>query len=78
MKNIQKRDKEGGEAAKQNHAEAFLVEEVDAILAKSRAVCPDELVEMAIQGKLTHNQTGKCLEHALMRAFFTMGRIMQY
>ncbi|KAF9043721.1 hypothetical protein BDZ89DRAFT_1128077 [Hymenopellis radicata] len=76
VKNIQKRDKEGGEAAKRNHAEAFLVEEVDAILAKSRAVCPDELVEMAIQGKLTRDQMGKCLEHALMRAFFTMGFVL--
>ncbi|KAF9037850.1 hypothetical protein BDZ89DRAFT_1157278 [Hymenopellis radicata] len=76
VKNIQKRDKEGGEAAKRNHAEAFLVEEVDAILAKSRAVCPDELVEMAIQGKLTRDQTGKCLEHAMMRVFFTMGFVL--
>ncbi|KAF8907778.1 hypothetical protein CPB85DRAFT_1254192 [Mucidula mucida] len=68
VKNIQKRDKEGGEAAKRNHAEAFLVEEVDAILAKSRAVCPDE--------KTDTDQTGKCLEHALMQAFFTMGFVL--
>ncbi|KAF8877583.1 hypothetical protein CPB85DRAFT_1443541 [Mucidula mucida] len=76
VKNIQKRNKEGGKAAKRNHAEAFLVEEVDAILAKSQAVCPDELVEMAIQGKLTCDQTGKCLEHALMQVFFTMGFVL--
>ncbi|KAF8995138.1 hypothetical protein BDZ89DRAFT_1053009 [Hymenopellis radicata] len=61
VKNIQKRDKEGGEAAKRNHAEAFLVEEVDAVIAKE---------------KLTRDQTGKCLEHALMRAFFTMGFVL--
>ncbi|KAF9055226.1 hypothetical protein BDZ89DRAFT_1097924 [Hymenopellis radicata] len=76
VKSILKRDKEGGESAKRNHAEAFLVEEVDAILAASRAVCPDTLVEMAIRGELTHHQTEQCLEHALMRAFFTSGFVL--
>ncbi|KAF8870315.1 hypothetical protein CPB85DRAFT_1446184 [Mucidula mucida] len=55
VKSIQKRDKEGGESAKRNHAKAFLVEEIDAILAASRVVCPDKLVEIAIQGGLTRD-----------------------
>ncbi len=76
VKSIQKRDKEGGESAKRNHAEAFLVEEIDAILAASRVVCPDKLVEIAIQGGLTRDQTETCLEHAMMRAFFTSGFVL--
>ncbi|KAF9027738.1 hypothetical protein BDZ89DRAFT_1134025 [Hymenopellis radicata] len=73
VKSIAKRDKQNGEAAKRDHAEAILVEEIDAVLAASRQLCPDEWIQFAIQGRLTREQTAQCLEHAKMRAFFTSG-----
>lgn len=67
--NVKKRDRDAGDAATRNHAEAITIEEMKQIYDYSMEQCPQSMVERFLHGKVTPKEYALVCEHTQMRAF---------